>query len=148
MGHDGLSQNLLLLGLLWPGTLLYGLYGGWLRSRPTTCPITRPPATPIKKRSKEPTPFAGLIHNPLCAAVRVRGRPRDGVSMARRGRDIAPVLLPVVPARGVCHAGSAAGTLCPAQCRRGPDSRRGGGPGGRVTVAARGLGGVRPGEQG
>jgi len=65
MGHDWLSHNLLLLGLLWLSMLLYWV---WLRGRPATSSTTRPSATSIKKRSKEPIPFAGLLHKPLCAA--------------------------------------------------------------------------------
>jgi hypothetical protein len=65
MGHDWLAHNLLLLGLLWLSMLLYAR---WLWSRPATSPTTRPPTTSMRRGSKEPTPFAGLIHNPLCAA--------------------------------------------------------------------------------
>ena len=57
MEHDGLYDNLLLLGLLWLSMLLYWV---WLRGWPATSPTTLTPAISIKKRSKEPTPFAGL----------------------------------------------------------------------------------------
>jgi len=65
MEHDGLYDNLLLLGLLWLSMLLYWV---WLRGWPATSPTTLTPAISIKKRSKEPTPFAGLLHKPLCDA--------------------------------------------------------------------------------
>jgi hypothetical protein len=65
MGHDWLSQNLLLFGLLWLSMLLCW---AWLRGRPTTSPPTLTPAKPAKQRSKELTPFAGLLHKPLCEA--------------------------------------------------------------------------------
>jgi hypothetical protein len=49
MEHDGLYDNLLLLGLLWLSMLLYW---GWLRGWPATSPTTLTPAISIKKRSK------------------------------------------------------------------------------------------------
>src|ERR687888_396153 len=65
MEHDGLYDHLLLLGLLWLSMLLYWV---WLRGGPATSPTPLTPALSIKKRSKEPTPFAGLLHKPLCDA--------------------------------------------------------------------------------
>ena len=65
MGHDGLYHNLLLLGLLW---LSIGLYWVWRRGRPVARPTTLTPVKSSKKRSKEPSPFAGLLHKPLCDA--------------------------------------------------------------------------------
>src|SRR5882672_10512288 len=65
MGHDWLSQNLLLLGLLW---LSMPLCWTWLRGRPTMSLPALTPARSATKRSKKPTPFAGLLHKPLCNA--------------------------------------------------------------------------------
>src|SRR5262245_28561419 len=65
MGHDWLYHNLLWLGLLW---LSMRLYWAWFRGRSATSPTFPTPATPIKKRPKEPKPFAGLLHKPLCDA--------------------------------------------------------------------------------
>ncbi len=59
-----LGYQLLVLGLLW---LVCMLHLAW-PSRCTTAP--QRPAEPIKpprKHSKEPKPFAGLTHKPLCA---------------------------------------------------------------------------------
>jgi hypothetical protein len=63
MGHDGLYTTLLLLGLLWLSMPLY-----WVRlhGRPVTSPTTLTSAPAIKQHPKEPTPFAGLLHQPLC----------------------------------------------------------------------------------
>src|SRR5882724_4103329 len=60
-----LGFQLLILILLW---LVCMLHLAW-PSRCTTAP--QRPAEPIKsprKHSKEPKPFAGLTHKPLCAA--------------------------------------------------------------------------------
>jgi hypothetical protein len=65
MEHDWLYQNLLLLGLLWLSILLYG---AWLRSRSATSLTTITPVKSIKKCSKQPIPFTGLLHKPLCDA--------------------------------------------------------------------------------
>ena len=58
MEHDGLYDNLLLLGLLWLSMLLYWV---WLRGRPATSPTTLTPAIAIKKRAKEPKRVTGKI---------------------------------------------------------------------------------------
>jgi hypothetical protein len=63
--YDGLYDTLLLRGLLWLSVLLYWV---WLQDRPATRLTTLTPATAIKKRSTEPTPFAGLLQKPLCDA--------------------------------------------------------------------------------
>jgi|SRR5215510_4586052 len=65
MGHDQLFDTLLLLGLFWLSMLMYGV---WLPKRCAVSQTTPPPTTSIKKRSKEPTPFVGLIHQPYCDA--------------------------------------------------------------------------------
>jgi hypothetical protein len=65
MGHDWFYHDLLFLGLLWLSMLLYWV---WLRGRSPTSPTFRSPAKPIKKRSPQPKPFAGLLHKPLCDA--------------------------------------------------------------------------------
>jgi hypothetical protein len=49
MGHDGLYDTLLLLGLLWLSMYLYWV---WLRGRNGTHPPTPTPTTSIQKRSK------------------------------------------------------------------------------------------------
>jgi IS1 family transposase len=65
MEHDQLFHALLLLGLLWLGRLLAWV---WRQVRPA--PRQTPPtlAMPIKTPSKDPKPFPGLIHKPLCDA--------------------------------------------------------------------------------
>jgi transposase-like protein len=65
MGHDWLYHNLLLLGQLWLSMLLYW---AWLRGRSATSPTFPSPAKPIKKRTQQPKPFAGLLYKPLCDA--------------------------------------------------------------------------------
>jgi len=65
MGPDWLFHHLQLLALLRLCVLLLWV---WLRGRNGTSPTTLPAVKFIKKRSKEFTPFAGLLHKPLCAA--------------------------------------------------------------------------------
>ena len=65
MGHDQLFDALLLLGLFWLSMLVYWV---WLQKRLAVSQTTPTPTTSIKKRSKEPTPFVGLIHKPHCDA--------------------------------------------------------------------------------
>ena len=61
---DPLFSTLLLVSLVWLCVML-------LWTRPSRCaPARHPislPAKPPRKRSKEPTPFAGLTHKPHCA---------------------------------------------------------------------------------
>ena len=74
MEHDQLFHALLLLGLLWLGMLLDW---AWRQVRPTPCQTPPPPATPLKSRSKDPQPFPGLIHKPLCDAYVHGAEPRQ-----------------------------------------------------------------------
>ncbi len=73
MGDDWPFHNLLLLGLLWLGILLYG---AWRRGRPTLDQTTPPLTAPIQRRSREPRPFAGLLHKPRCDACEHAVEPR------------------------------------------------------------------------
>jgi hypothetical protein len=57
--------QLLLLGLLWLGMLLYGLWP-WLQA--AAGQAHRQPAKQAKRRSPDPRPFAGLTHKPCCEA--------------------------------------------------------------------------------
>ena len=72
-----------MLGLLWFSILLHWV---WLRGRPATRLTTLTPASSSKKRSKEPTPFAGLLHKPLC----------DACAQAAASRPPAPYAPPPV----------------------------------------------------
>src|SRR2546430_10521658 len=72
MGHNLFFYTLLLLGLLWLCILLYGV---WPQGRPAPSQTTPTPAKPIKTRSKDPKPFAGLTHQPHCAACEHAAEP-------------------------------------------------------------------------
>ena len=63
MGDDLFFYELLLLALLW---LYVAGYWRWPQSRPTIAQATPTPATPPRKRSRDPKPFPGLTHKPLC----------------------------------------------------------------------------------
>ncbi len=60
-----LGYQLLVLGLLW---LVCMLYLAWPSRCPTAPQRPAEPITPPRKHPKEPKPFAGLTHKPLCAA--------------------------------------------------------------------------------
>jgi hypothetical protein len=106
MAHDGLYDTLLLLGLLWLSMLLYWV---WLRGRPVTSPTTLTSVIAGKRRSQEPTPFAGLLHKPLCDACEqaatsrlpsVRRHPRSlspGDADARSRHGTSSVLMMIAP---------------------------------------------------
>jgi IS1 family transposase len=57
--------QLVLLGLLWLFMMLHVM---WPSDRPVLAPRPPQPVAPPRKRSKEPKPFAGLLHKPHCAA--------------------------------------------------------------------------------
>jgi hypothetical protein len=57
--------QLVLLGLLWLCMMLHVM---WPSDRPVLAPRPPQPVAPPRKRSKEPKPFAGLLHKPPCAA--------------------------------------------------------------------------------
>jgi transposase-like protein len=65
MGHDLLCDALLILACLWLGMLVWW---AWLKGRSAPVQTTFLPAKPMRKRAKEPQPFAGLTHKPLCDA--------------------------------------------------------------------------------
>ncbi len=65
MLSDPLFYKLLLVGCLWLCCILHVV---WPSERAITCPSTPKPAPPPRQRSREPKPFAGLIHKPPCAA--------------------------------------------------------------------------------
>jgi hypothetical protein len=63
-----------LLTLLWLGGvwLCLLLHGVWPYDRAGFCQRPSMPATPRRKRSQEPQPFAGLMTKPPCAACEQR----------------------------------------------------------------------------
>lgn len=73
MGDDRLCDALLILVWLW---LCILVYWAWLQGRPAPVQTTPLPTKRIKKRTKEPQPFPGLIHKPLCAACERTVAPR------------------------------------------------------------------------
>jgi hypothetical protein len=65
MISDVLLHTLLLIGGAWLGLLLYWV---WPYDRAVSGQRPAMPATPQRKRSQEPQPFAGLTTKPHCAA--------------------------------------------------------------------------------
>jgi hypothetical protein len=73
MGPDWFFHHLQLLALLWLCMLLLWM---WLWGRDGTSPTTPTSAKPTKKQCKEPKPFPGLLHKPLCDACERAVEPR------------------------------------------------------------------------
>ncbi len=65
MGHDSLFDALLMLAGVWLGLLVWR---AWRQGQSAPARMTLTPVKPMRRRSQEPTPFAGLIHQPLCDA--------------------------------------------------------------------------------
>jgi hypothetical protein len=66
MGHDPLSNALLILACLWLGTLVWW---AWLKGRSAPVQTTFPFAKAVRTRAKDPKPFAGLTKSPSVARV-------------------------------------------------------------------------------
>jgi transposase-like protein/IS1 family transposase len=79
MVSDPIFSNLLLISLLWLCFLWHML---WPYGHPSACSTPPKPTAPRRKRSREPTPFAGLLHKPLCDVCEhaVAPRPQAPVS--------------------------------------------------------------------
>src|SRR5215831_6500553 len=73
-----LFHDLLLIGLLWLGGILYKR---WARDRAATGPTSRKPATPLPKHSQDPKPFLGLTHKPCCALCEQTPEPASPVPL-------------------------------------------------------------------
>lgn len=88
MVSDLFFHQLVLVALVW---LCLMLHWAW-PSDPAACPTTPEPPTPLPKRKREPTPFAGLTHKPYC----------DACEHAIDSRPQAPSAPPprIVPTRG------------------------------------------------
>jgi hypothetical protein len=65
MASNLLFYQLLLVTLVWLCCVLHALWPG---ARPGVRPTLLQPPSRRPQRSREPQPFAGLLHKPLCAA--------------------------------------------------------------------------------
>ena len=83
---DPLFYKLLLVGLVW---LCLVLHVVWSDDRAPAHLSTPLPAKPPRKRSKEPTPFAGLTHKPHCALCE-HERAHPKAPAARRPEPMLP----------------------------------------------------------
>jgi len=92
-----------LLALLW---LCIMLHYSWPSDRAAHRQSPSQPAAPPHKRSREPAPFAGLPHQPLCDACEQAVAPRPPAPRAPPPR-LSPTQgrrRPVATARHVCPA--------------------------------------------
>ena len=81
-------SQLVLVALVW---LCVMLHWAWPSDPAATCPTTLEPTSPLPKRPREPTPFAGLTTKPPC----------DTCEHATAPRPQAPAAPPrIVPTRG------------------------------------------------
>src|SRR6266542_3901556 len=81
--------QLVLLGLLWLFMMLHVM---WPSDRPVLAPRPPQPVAPPRKRSKEPKPFAGLLHEPHCAACEQAAQAPETLPP--------PAPLPIISRRG------------------------------------------------
>ena len=81
--------QLVLLGLLWLCMMLHVM---WPSDRPVLAPRPPQPVAPPRKRSKEPKPFAGLLHKPHCAACEQAAQAPEALPP--------PAPLPIISRRG------------------------------------------------
>jgi len=104
MISNPIFSNLLLLSLVWLCIMFHVL---WPYERTGPRPTPPKPTLLPRKRSKAPTPFAGLLHKPLC----------DACERAARARPQAPGAPPprITFTRGRKRTINTAKQFCPAQ---------------------------------
>ena len=90
MVSELLFYQLALIALLWLCCMLHWV---WPSDGGTTSPTPSQPTPPLRRRSREPQPFPGLIHKPHCAACEqvapapeVPPPPAPPLITSRRGR--------------------------------------------------------------
>jgi hypothetical protein len=81
MVSDLVFYQLVLIALVW---LCVMLQWAWPSDPAAACPTLPEPATPLPKRKREPTPFAGLITKPHCDACTPASHPRPLAPRPRR----------------------------------------------------------------
>jgi len=94
-------SQLVLIALVWLYCMLHWVWP----SDAAACPITPEPPSPLPKRKREPTPFAGLTHKPHC----------DACEHATDSCPQAPLAPPprIVPTRGRRRQVDTATHFCP-----------------------------------
>jgi hypothetical protein len=102
-----MASNLLLYQLLLVALvcLCFVLHALWPGERTGVRPTRRQPTPPRPKRSREPKPFAGLIHKPLCAACE-----QAAESGSKAPRTPPPL---ITSARGRKHTIDSQAQFCP-----------------------------------
>src|SRR2546426_2508667 len=94
--------QLVLLGLLWLFMMLHVM---WPSDRPVLAPRPPQPVAPPRKRSKEPKPFAGLLHKPHCAACEQAAQDPETLPP--------PAPLPIISHRGRPREVDTSQQFCP-----------------------------------
>ncbi len=94
--------QLVLLGLLWLFMMLHVM---WPSDRPVLAPRPPQPVAPPRKRSKEPKPFAGLLHKPHCAACEQAAQDPEALPP--------PAPLPIISHRGRPREVDTSQQFCP-----------------------------------
>jgi IS1 family transposase len=102
-----MASNLLLYQLLLVALvcLCFVLHALWPGERTGVRPTLRQPTPPRPKRSREPKPFAGLIHKPLCAAC------EQAAESGYKAPSTSPPL--ITYARGRKHTIDSQAQFCP-----------------------------------
>src|SRR2546422_5502281 len=94
--------QLVLLGLLWLFMMLHVM---WPSDRPVLASRPPQPVAPPRKRSKEPKPFAGLLHKPHCAACEQAAQDPEALPP--------PAPLPIISHRGRPREVDTSQQFCP-----------------------------------
>jgi IS1 family transposase len=94
--------QLVLIALLWLCCMLHGV---WPSDGGATNPTPSQPAPPLRRRSREPQPFPGLIHTPHCAACAQAAQAPEALSP--------PAPLPIISRRGRPREVDTSQQFCP-----------------------------------
>ena len=94
--------QLVLIALLWLCCMLHGV---WPSDGGATRPTPSQPTPPLRRRSREPKPFPGLLHTPHCAACEQAAQAPEALPP--------PAPLPIISRRGRPREVDTSQQFCP-----------------------------------
>ena len=95
-------SQLVLIALLWLCCMLHGV---WPSDGGATRPTPSQPTPPLRRRSREPKPFPGLLHTPHCAACEPAAQAPEALPP--------PAPLPIISRRGRPREVDTSQQFCP-----------------------------------
>jgi IS1 family transposase len=95
-------SQLVLIALLWLCCMLHGV---WPSDGGATRPTPSQPTPPLRRRSREPKPFPGLLHTPHCAACEQAAQAPEALPP--------PAPLPIISRRGRPREVDTSQQFCP-----------------------------------